>query len=127
LADAIIKNRPYYSQHEFAARVKTDLPDNFGGAAALRLIWGNPAAWKTPPTSWRDAAAEEYLRQIYDLVTVRSRNFRIHITGQSLNPMGVPIATSRRISDIYLQPVREAASPWDIKYFIIKHLYEIAY
>lgn len=113
-ADAIIASRPFYSQHELAARLKT---------SSQVAFWGNPNVWDSgKPTTWRDAAAEEYLRQIYDLTTVRSRNFRIHITGQSFNERGDVVSTSRRIADIYLQYHRDASPA----YTTVQHLYEIS-
>jgi type II secretory pathway pseudopilin PulG len=119
-ADAVILNRPFYSQHELASRLKV----NAGGSK--QLFWGNPAVWESNgPTKWRDAAAEEYLRQIYDLVTVRSRNFRVHIVGQALDPRGKVTATSHKIADLYVQPVR--SNPPTINSLEIKPLYEINY
>jgi hypothetical protein len=125
-ADAVIVNRPFYSQHELAARLKAANSD--GTAKTSDFFWGNPNVWSSgKPLTWRDAAAEEYLRQIYDLTTVRSRNFRIHITGEALNPnTGKPVAISRRISDIYLHPSRDPANPTTITSFVVKHLYEIS-
>lgn len=124
-ADAVINNRPFYSQHELAYRLKVP-PDQ--SSTVKELLWGNPNVWPSgKPTVWRDAAAEEYLRQIYDLVTVRSRNFRIHVTGQVLGPKGNVISTSRRIADVYLQPVRDEAAPYKITSQIVKPLYEITY
>ncbi len=125
-ADAVIVNRPFYSQHELAARLKSANAD--GTAKTSDFFWGNPNVWSSAkPTAWRDAAAEEYLRQIYDLTTVRSRNFRIHITGEALNPnTGKPAAVSRRVADVYIQPIRDPANPTKITSLTIKHLYEIS-
>ena len=70
-------------------------------------FFGNPDQWKngggptleqadtisktTSPTitkgtaDWNDAAAEQYFAKIYNYATVRSRNFRVFVTGQYLD------------------------------------------
>ena len=127
-ADAIIANRPFYSAHEMASRLKVQATSTGSSAKTSQLFWGNPNVWiSNPPTAWRDAAAEEYLRQIYDLVTVRSRNFRIHVTGQVLDPKGNVTSTSRKIADVFLQPIRDPSAPHAITSQIVKHLYDISY
>ncbi len=120
-ADAVIANRPFYSEHELAGRLLAPPI-----SASAEFIWGNPASWKNPadrPTVWRDAEAEEYLRQIYDLTTVRSRNFRIHIIGQAVNSDGIPVATQRSTVDVFLEPVRDPATS-EISSLQTRTLYE---
>lgn len=84
------------------------------GSASIG-IFGQRAAWKTgAPTAWNDRAAEEFFDRILDHTTVRSRNFRVHVCGQSL--MEQPpksgqyktVASATRTFQIALIPVRDA-------------------
>jgi hypothetical protein len=61
-------------------------------------------------TAWNDTAAEEWFAKIYPLTTVRSRNFLVHVVAQAMttntNFASRPLATSRRMFQLYAEPVR---------------------
>jgi hypothetical protein len=59
-------------------------------------------------TAWGDRAAEEWFSRIYHLSTVRSRNFLVHVVGQSLqtNNVNNVLSTSRQVFQVYVQPLR---------------------
>ena len=61
-------------------------------------------------TYWNDAAAEEWFAKVYPLATVRSRNFLVHVIGQSMstntNSRSRPLATTRQLYQVYMEPVR---------------------
>ncbi|MES2439655.1 MAG: hypothetical protein V4584_11335 [Verrucomicrobiota bacterium] len=77
LADAIIKGRPYATPSELACVTGTDGKQVFGNSDLY------PDKGKT---QWSDAAAEEVFGRVYEASTVRSRNFRVWVVGQSLMP-----------------------------------------
>lgn len=77
LADAIIRGRPYASPSEIAAALTEDSKVAFGNRDLLPD--GNKVQWS-------DAAAEEAFDRVYESATVRSRNFRIWVVGQSISP-----------------------------------------
>ena len=57
-----------------------------------RPFFGNPNQYEnstqTPPTEWNDPGREELFTKIYNLAATRSRNFRVFVTGQSLDKNG---------------------------------------
>lgn len=90
------------------------------GLATLKsgtnAFFGNPAVWPsgapTAPTEWNDAAAEEYFAKIFNLTTVRSRNFRVFVTGQVYIPANGSqpervIATANKVYHVFLKPTRD--------------------
>lgn len=99
-ADAVIANRPFLSTAQLA-----------------RLAcFGDPTKYTTgAPTEWNDAGREEYFAKVYPLSTVRSRNFRVFVTGQVLDRNNRPIATTNRVYQIQLRPDRDTADPTNIK------------
>lgn len=115
-ADAVLRNRPFTSTHQLATM--TYLPEGGGGG---ETFFGNRKQWRnsdtTPPHrsdsdfTWRDLVAERYFRNIYDLVTVQSRNFRIYVTGQAIqtSPSGQVrvLGTSRKVVTVSLIPDRD--------------------
>jgi hypothetical protein len=95
--------RPFYSTSQLNL-----LSTNPAGAAN----WVNGAVFGNTnllgATAWGDQAAEEWFSRIYHLSTVRSRNFLVHVVGQSVltnNPTTV-LSSSRQVFQIYAQPVR---------------------
>ena len=112
-ADAVIFTRdtkPFVTPSQLA-----QIKDSSGKA-----FFGNTAEWsvnQTPPAQWTNAAATEYFARIYDLTTVRSRNFRVFVTGQYVDPRvldssGNPkvLATSRKVYQVFLNPNRDATT-----------------
>lgn len=61
-------------------------------------------------TAWGDRSAEEWFSRVYPFATVRSRNFLVHVIGQSLatNNPTVPLSTAKRAFQIYVEPLRGA-------------------
>jgi hypothetical protein len=62
--------------------------------------------------AWNDAAAEEWFAKIHGLATVRSRNFLVHVVGESLatNNLSGPITAYRLSAQIYVAPMRTNGS-----------------
>ncbi|HEY1583234.1 MAG TPA: hypothetical protein VGF73_09060 [Chthoniobacterales bacterium] len=88
--------------------------------AAGNQFFGNPAQWafpQTAPTEWNDAGTEEYFGRIFDLSSVRSRNFRVFVTGQYVDPRPPfstanpkVLSTIKRVYHVFLHPTRAADS-----------------
>lgn len=82
IANAIIRSRPFASTGELA---------NTRESNGTR-VFGNPDLFPGfnnsgyPSLQWTDSAAEEAFARAHDASTVRSRNFRIWVIGQSLAP-----------------------------------------
>jgi hypothetical protein len=59
-------------------------------------------------TAGNDAVTEEWFARVYPLATVRSRNFLVHVVGQSLQTNDLKVLSSvRQMSQIYLEPMRD--------------------
>ena len=106
VADAIIAARPFASA---ADAVFARTPDG-------KYVFGNREQYQHNDTiHWSDAAAEELFARVYNNSTVRSRNLRVWVVGQSLAPatsgVGNPevLAESRRVFTIYANPGERAA------------------
>ena len=98
IADAIIRSRPFASPSQLAqARGLDGLP-----------VFGNPAMHENPDRiQWSDAAAEEVFGRVYEASTVRSRNFRVWVVGQSLGGNAETpevLAESRRVFTVFADP-----------------------
>ena len=100
IADAIIKGRPFASSSEIAA-----LKDERG-----RFVFGNRDVYPEGSSiQWSDAAAEEVFARVFEASTVRSRNFRVWVIGQSLGPTksdGSPevLAECRKVFSAFVDP-----------------------
>ena len=85
IADAIIRSRPFASTGELANAREWK-------AGAFSPVFGNARLFPEyghadyPCLQWTDAAAEETFARMHETATVRSRNFRVWIIGQSLAP-----------------------------------------
>jgi len=98
IADAIMRSRPFASPSQLAqARGVDGLP-----------VFGNPAMHEDPDRlQWSDAAAEEVFGRVYEASTVRSRNFRVWVVGQSLGGKAEApevLAESRRVFTLFADP-----------------------
>ncbi|MDP0489615.1 MAG: hypothetical protein Q7Q71_01025 [Verrucomicrobiota bacterium JB023] len=94
VADAIIAGRPYMSRSELAQAVALD-----EASGDYEPVFGNPDLYPRGSTvQWTDRAAEEVFARLYNNTTVRSRNFRVHVIGQSLRrtPSGLYRAGSTK-------------------------------
>ena len=106
VANAIMAARPFASP---ADAVFARTPDG-------EYVFGNRAQYPENETiQWSDSAAEELFARVYNNTTVRSRNFRVWVVGQSLAPTvaaaGDPevLAESRRVFTIHANPGDRAA------------------
>lgn len=100
-ADAVIAARPFLSPSQLSS-IKV--------AGTTTPFFGNSAAWsgsQAGPTEWADSARKEYFAKVLPLTTVRSRNFRIFITGQSLDKTGKVMSTVNKVFQVYLNPTRD--------------------
>lgn len=109
-ADAVIRNRPFLSTSQLSG-LMTDPTDR------TTSFFGNLAQWTSAgPTEWSDAAREDYFARMFNLTTVRSRNFRVFVTGQIVDPRikdpsGNPtvLSTVNRVYQVFLHPTRDAS------------------
>lgn len=82
IADAIIRSRPYAGTGELANVRERDATRVFGNERLFAGFTSN----NYPLLQWTDSAAEETLARVFEAATVRSRNFRIWVVGQSVAP-----------------------------------------
>lgn len=105
IADAILRHRPFLSAAELPERLLGE-----DGEPLLGRTERNGERQVTP--EWNDAAAEEVFARLFNGATVRSRHFRVVITGQCcrLTRTGElrVLATRSRSCDVFLEPVRAA-------------------
>lgn len=100
-ADAVIAARPFLSASQLST-IKI--------AGTSTPLFGNSSAWTAaPPSEWNDSGTEEYFAKILALSTVRSRNFRVFVTGQALDKSGRVLSTVSKVIQIYLHPTRDGA------------------
>ncbi|MBC8128571.1 MAG: hypothetical protein H8M99_15640 [Gloeobacteraceae cyanobacterium ES-bin-144] len=103
IADAIIRSRPYASTSEIANACEADGTKVFGNSRLFKEY----ASGNFPALQWTDSAAEEAFARAYESTTVRSRNFRVWIIGQTVNPAasasaGVEVlAEVRKVFTVY--------------------------
>ena len=75
-------------------------------------FFGNPNQYngstQTPPTEWNDPGREELFAKIYNLATTRSRNFRVFVTGQSLDKNGNVLSTVTKVYQVFIKPNTES-------------------
>lgn len=122
LADAIIRGRPYTSPSEIATALTADGFPAFGNRDLL------PDGNKV---QWTDAAAEEAFARVYQSSTVRSRNFRIWVVGQTVAPTATTttapkvLAEVRKAYTVFVDPgVRKADGSIDSTKFRVRILHE---
>lgn len=107
VADAILGARPFASPSQLA-----EVRDVTG-----RPVFGNRLLYPQGGSiQWSDAAAEELFGRVHDAATVRSRNFRVWVVGQVLEPMEegtrepVVLAEVRKVFSVFADPgERDAA------------------
>ncbi len=100
-ADAVIAARPFLSTSQLASM------KNVAGTG----FFGNYATWTSSPqpTEWNDSGAEEYFAKLFALTTAHSRNFRVYVTGQSLDKSGRVLSTVSKVYQVYLSPTRDSS------------------
>lgn len=101
IADAIILGRPYATPSELACAAGAD----------GKPVFGNPDHYPDKgKVQWNDSAAEEVFGRVYEASTVRSRNFRVWVVGQSLaptaatNPHPEVLAEVRKAFTVFADP-----------------------
>jgi len=91
VAQAILRSRPFASPSEVASILNED----------GKLLLGNrdllPDGNKI---QWSDAAAEELFGRIHESSTVRSRNFRVWVIGQSIAPTQISNSSPEVLSEV---------------------------
>jgi hypothetical protein len=114
IAREIIKHRPYLSVSELPEKVLV-ARESLGLTAVpnseLVPLFGHTgrASDQAVAPQWNDLAAEELFGRLFNSSTVRSRNFRITVTGQTVRttPSGdtVVLATRSRVYNVFIRPV----------------------
>ena len=101
VADAVIRSRPFASPSELV------LAEDEQG----RPVFGNRDQYAGGSRiQWTDSAAEEVFARVFEASTVRSRNFRLWVIGQSVGPVpgsgGEPpvLAESRLVFNLFSDP-----------------------
>jgi hypothetical protein len=102
-ADAVIACRPFLATSQLSG-ILSNTKDN------TSKLFGNDSQWTTGgPTEWNDTAREEYFERMLNLTAVRSRNFRIFVTGQAIDKDGKRVlSTVSKVFQIYLNPMRDS-------------------
>jgi len=96
IADAIIRSRPYASTGELANAREQDGTRVFGNE---KLFSGYTSS-NYPFLQWTDSAAEETFARVFESTTVRSRNFRVWVIGQSVAPVTSAGATPQVLAEV---------------------------
>src|SRR5437762_1808403 len=106
-ADAVINSRPLLSTAALSA-IRATPP----GGSQPEPFFGNPHQYnnQTAPTEWNDTGREELLAKIFNLATTRSRNFRVFVTGQSLDKNGNVLSTVTKVYQVFVKPTRDPAT-----------------
>ena len=106
-ADAVINSRPLLSTAALSA-IRVTPP----GGSQPEPFFGNPHQYnnQTAPTEWNDTGREELLAKIFNLATTRSRNFRVFVTGQSLDKNGNVLSTVTKVYQVFVKPTRDPAT-----------------
>ena len=107
VADFIIANRPFLSPSELPEKLMAKNSD-----APILGKTTRAADDRTVTPEWNDAAAEEVFARLFNSTTVRSRNFRIVVTGQALRRTRSGdlriLATRSRLYHVFVRPERDA-------------------
>lgn len=128
IADRIIQSRqnaPFLSVAELSERIVANSKKSDGTLnTTIKPILGDPRTDYVKPAvtpvglptdrvEWSDPAMEEVFARIYNNSTVRSRNFRVFVTGQALKPrrsdptqMEV-LGTRSRVFHVFVKPIRD--------------------
>jgi hypothetical protein len=131
VAELIIRNRPYLSPAELPEKLRLPTSAELAQRPYQRvrqvdvqqkgLVYteGQPilgASKRANETSvepeWNDAAAEEAFARIFNNATVRSRHFRVVVTGQAVvktrSETTKVLATRSRVYHVFVRPIRDA-------------------
>jgi hypothetical protein len=110
-ADAVINSRPLLSTSALSAM--RDCGQNIPcSGQPPQPFFGNPNQYngstQAAPTEWNDPGREELFAKIYNLATTRSRNFRVFVTGQSLDKNGRVLSTVTKVYHVFIKPNRDS-------------------
>jgi hypothetical protein len=131
VAELIIRNRPYLSPAELPEKLRLPTSAELAQRPYQRVrqvdvqqkgvvyTEGQPilGASKRPSElsiepEWSDAAAEEAFARIFNNATVRSRHFRVVVTGQAVvktrSETTKVLATRSRVYHVFVRPIRDA-------------------
>lgn len=131
VAELIIRNRPYLSPAELPEKLRLPTSAELAQRPYQRvrqvdmnqkgLIYaeGQPILGDTRRVNessvepeWNDAAAEEVFARIFNNATVRSRHFRVVVTGQAVvktrSETTKVLATRSRVYHVFVRPIRDA-------------------
>jgi Putative Ig domain len=103
-ADAVINSRPLLSTSALSA-IRDSQGQPFFGNSNQYIGSTQPQ-----PTEWNDPAREELFAKIYNLATTRSRNFRVFVTGQSLDKNGKVLSTVTKVYHVFVKPNRDPST-----------------
>ena len=106
-AKAVINSRPLLSTSALSAIRDCGQNIPCGGGRSNQPFFGNPNEYQTAPTEWNDPGREELFAKIYNLATTRSRNFRVFVTGQSLDKNGNVLSTVTKVYRVFVKPNRD--------------------
>ena len=110
LATRIMSNRPYISPSELPERVVEVNPNPTQPNSAILGATTRSSDQAVAP-GWNDSAAEEIFARIFNSSTVRSRNFRIVVTGQTVRTRRSGetdvLANRSRMYHVFVKPVRD--------------------
>jgi hypothetical protein len=130
LAELIIRNRPYITQSELPEKVvmptamqlqQQPFPRDMvleTNQPGVVLEEGQPVLGATRRATdrlvepeWNDAAAEETFARLFNNATVRSRNFKIVVTGQSVRRTRSGetkvLGNRSRLYHVFIRPIRD--------------------
>ncbi len=133
LAELIIRHRPYITPAELPEKVlmptatelqQRPLPRDMRletNQPGVVLEEGQPVFGTTRRATdrliepeWNDAAAEETFARVFNNATVRSRNFKIVVTGQAVRRTRSGetkvLATRSRLYHVFIRPIRDEAT-----------------
>lgn len=117
-ADAVINSRPLLSTSALST-IRVTPP----AGSQPEPFFGNPHQYnnQTPPTEWNDPGREELFAKIYNLATTRSRNFRVFVTGQSLDKNRNVLSTVTKVYQVFVKPNRAADGTIQSQQVVIKY------
>lgn len=112
VADAVIKSRPFASAADIATaseKIRSSASTNTRDSGA---VFGNPDMYlQKEKLQWSDSAAEEIFARVYNCSTLRSRNFRVWVVGQSISPQASGstgnsevLAETRKVYTLFADP-----------------------
>jgi len=117
-ADTIIANRPFLSLAKLSAlRTSKDTSQDFPSTSKTSKIplFGNKLLWPASqqPDGWLDWSREEIYAKSFNLMTVRSRNFIIYVTGQAISANGRVASEVTKKFRVFIEPYRLATGVID--------------